>query len=343
MDDKIAKRMKKNNKKKGAEVNLFGDNQMANNNEASNKMHQEDEDEEYIVESNVTETNVAALRNDKNVGINDNIWEEGKAVEFKEKVPEEPVNKKKVAAWGDSVVKTDVATPINAEDLYFPGLDDPNAKKHAPKPKKQANGLKNPGLFAGTSLENTAGSTWAPMEKNTNKFEATDGAIRFTNSKGGTENLNKFQTRSGPVYDATLGDDSTNESEATVVGFKGKVKIGSEVTEADIQREKYLQEVTERAAQEEHDRALKGQMKEEQSQRGALFTNSKGTKNNGLFMSDTPQNNWSRNGNTEEEQKPRFTNSKKVNNFQEPQLDPNVPTVSKNKTIVTQVSVKGWD
>jgi len=52
---------------------------------------------------------------------------------------------------------------------------------------------------------------------------------------------------------------------------------------------------------------------------------------------------FQQNGNTEEEEKRTFTNSKKVNAIPEPELDPNVPTVTKDKRVVAQVTAKGWD
>jgi len=58
-------------------------------------------------------------------------------------------------------------------------------------------------------------------------------------------------TPSGPTYDPTLGEDATNETEVGVLQFKGKVKIGSETTDADIQRMNYMKELEERRAQQE--------------------------------------------------------------------------------------------
>lgn len=50
---------------------------------------------------------------------------------------------------------------------------------------------------------------------------------------------------------------------------------------------------------------------------------------------------FQQNGSTEEEEKRTFTNSKKV--IPEQKLDPNVPTVTKDKRVVAHVSAKGWD
>jgi len=142
-------------------------------------------------------------------------------------------------------------------------------------------------------------------------------------------------TPSGPTYDPTLGEDATNENEAGVLQFKGKVKIGSDKTEADVQREKYLQEVRERA---ENDtlRAEQAKLaKQEERERPQLFTNSKGIKNNGLRMDGGNKENT--------EEKRTFTNSKKAKAMPEVELDPKVPTVTKDQKITAQVTAKGWD
>jgi len=184
----------------------------------------------------------------------------------------------------------------------------------------------------------------------TNKFAEGEDVIRFTNSKGNTEKLNKFMQSSGPVYDPTLGMEeetvkNVNDSEEPFK-FKGKIKIGSEVTDADLQREKFLQECRERADQEALDRE---RLKEEKQNVGlgfaenkpSRFTNSKGgLKNNGLFKANEGQNGEL----LDKEEKRTFTNSKKVKKENvEPVLDPNVPTVTKDQAIVTKVNLSTWD
>lgn len=139
-------------------------------------------------------------------------------------------------------------------------------------------------------------------------------------------------TPNGPTYDPTLGEDATNETEAGVLQFKGKVKIGSDKTEADVQREKYLQEVRERA---ENDTLRAEQEKLAKEERPKLFTNSKGIKNNGLRMDGGNKENT--------EEKRTFTNSKKAKAMPEVELDPKIPTVTKDQKITAQVTAKGWD
>jgi len=50
---------------------------------------------------------------------------------------------------------------------------------------------------------------------------------------------------------------------------------------------------------------------------------------------------FQQNGNTEEEEKRTFTNSKKV--IPEQKLDPNVPTVTRDTRVVAKVTAKEWD
>jgi len=54
-------------------------------------------------------------------------------------------------------------------------------------------------------------------------------------------------------------------------------------------------------------------------------------------------NKFQQNGSTEEDEKRIFTNSKKVQAIPQPVLDPNVPTVTRDRKIVAQVNAKGWD
>lgn len=183
-----------------------------------------------------------------------------------------------------------------------------------------------------------------------NKFAEGEDVIRFTNSKGNTEKLNKFMQSSGPVYDPTLGMEEetakdVNQQEEPFK-FKGKIKIGSEVTDADLQREKFLQECKERAEQDALDKERLINLKEEMQNGGfaenkpSRFTNSKGgLKNNGLFKANEGQN-----GELDKEEKRTFTNSKKVKKENvEPVLDPNVPTVTKDQAIVAKVNLSTWD
>lgn len=154
-------------------------------------------------------------------------------------------------------------------------------------------------------------------------------------------------TPSGPTYDATLGDDGTNETnlaEQGVISFKGKVKIGSDKTEADIQRERLIAEANARA-DDETLRKEQHKVNREEEQKQSRFTNSKGNKNAGLFMQDGGNTMNAQNGVTTTEEKRQFTNSKKPKQLiPEPQLDPNVATVTNAQPIVAKnITVKGWD
>lgn len=185
MDLKIAKKMdKKNKKSKKGEVDIFGNNTETNKTETQAKFANDDEEEDYVIDSNVVDTNVARTRIDQNINVNDNIWDENAPViEYKNNaVQEEAPKKKKVGGWGDSVSeRKNVAAPIDEAQMYFPGLNDEKAKENAPKPKKTE--VKNSGLFRAGD-EDTG--NWKPSGS-TNKFAANDAAIRFTNSKGNTE------------------------------------------------------------------------------------------------------------------------------------------------------------
>jgi len=160
--------------------------------------------------------------------------------------------------------------------------------------------------------------------------------------------------KEGPTYDDTLGDNVEREEDldpqSKPLAFSGKIKIGTEMTDADKQREKYLKEVQERA---EFTEQQKEQQKEERQNNLSLgsgigstddrprFINSKagGFKNNGLMMTGD-SNGYTNNS---QEEKRTFTNSKKVNAFIEPQLDPNVPTATKAKGAETKVTLSTWE
>jgi len=184
MDLKIAKKMdKKNKKSKKGEVDIFGNNTETNKTETQAKFANDEEEEDYVIDSNVVDTNVARTRIDQNLKVNDNIWDENTPViEYKNTEVEEEAPKKKIGNWGDSVSeRKNVAAPIDEAQMYFPGLNDEKAKENAPKPKKTE--VKNSGLFRATDDDS---GNWKPTGS-TNKFAANDAPIRFTNSKGNTE------------------------------------------------------------------------------------------------------------------------------------------------------------
>jgi len=284
---------------------------------------------------------VTTNRNDKNMNINDNVWEENaKVFEYEEAKPKVEEKKKRIG-WGDNIVTSKTtAVNIKAEDFYFPGLDDKDAKKNAPKPKPVSN-IKNSALFGDN---NNQGSNWdkpLTIPAKANKFDAEDAPIRFTNSKGNSEKLNKFMAKEGPVYDEALGENveektavQNEEVAMAPIKFQGKIKIGSEVSEADRQRERFLKECQERAKNEDME---KERVKE------SRFTNSKGGfKNNGLMMMAGDQNSVGQ-GNAFNEEKKSFTNTKKIRVIQEPELDPTIPTVTKQNAVEAKVSVATWD
>jgi len=301
----------------------------------------QDEDADYFIQGNVVDTNVTSNRNDKNMNVNDNVWEENaKVFEYEETKPKAEEPKKKIG-WGDNIATTKtVAVNIKAEDFYFPGLDDKDAKKNAPK-QKQVSSIKNAALFGENS--NQGGSNWEKplnIPAKANKFDAEDAPIRFTNSKGNSEKLNKFMTKEGPVYDEGLGENveermavQNEDLPAAPLKFQGKIKIGSEVSEADLQREKFLKECQERA---KNDDIEKERVKE------SRFTNSKGGfKNNGLMM--TGDQSCAGVTNAFNEERKTFTNTKKPKLIVEPVLDPTIPTVTKQNAVEAKVSVATWD
>merc|ERR1711879_104510 len=348
IDLKIQQKVKKSkkNQSKGNAVNLFGNAQEKNEKDTQNQNLDNEDDMDYFITDQVVNTDGANNRDNMNTNVNDNVWEENtKVIEYTEepKMVEEAPKKKKIG-WGDDVKQTAKVAEINPNTMFFPDLNDNKAEEKAQALKeKEKKEVKNQGLFRGTGDDSNAGGNWGSNATKTNKFSENDDAIRFTNSKGNAEKLNKFMVREGPTYDDTLGEnveakEDVNGSNTAPVQFKigGKLKINSEASEADRQREAYLKEVQERAQLEEVKRA---EQKESRAEDKPRFTNSKASGvNSGLFMSnDTkPKNNGlmmngaanHQQNKENKEEKPRFTNSKKVNTFVEPALDPNVPTVT---------------
>jgi len=340
IDDQIKRRAEKAKKNNKTNVNIFGDNQEKNENNNENALQNDEEDTDYVVQGKVIDTNVNN-NNNNNTNLNNETWkDDANLPQYNpDEQPEKKVEKKKIG-WGDNIKSSNITShKVNAEQMYFPDLNDKNAEKNAPKKEKNSS-LKNPELF-GTGQSSTGGGNWSNPKSD--KFRENDNAIRFTNAKGNTEKLNKFMVKEGPTYDDTLGDnveakeDLDPQSKAPLK-FSGKIKIGVEMTEADKQRERYLKEVQERAEITEQEKAQEREERKNNTFDKPRFTNSKtgGFRNNGLMMQDS-------NGHTEHEEKRVFTNSKKANAVIEPVLDPNVPTATKTKGAEIKVTMKTWD
>jgi len=108
--------------------------------------------------------------------------------------------------------------------------------------------------------------------------------------------------------------------EEKAVLFKGKLKLGYEESEAELQRKAYLAQI-----ENESPVKIRTTTKTDDSER-PKFINSKGPKNNGLFQNETPS---TENGVTE---KRTFVNSKKKD------IQPEV--IMKGNGLVT---LTGWE
>merc|ERR1711974_320954 len=192
-----------------------------------------------------------------------------------------------------------VAQEIDPSTLYFPDLNNPNAKKQAPKPKPKPD-MKNQHLFGDSSNFS--------QPKRDDRFTATN-AIKFTNSKGQVDKLAKLQAV-GPIYDANLEDDNldaNNNAGEEPVKFKGKISLLGEETDADKQRAQYMKEIQERTNNEAEKKKTVWQTSEVKEE--SRFFNSKGgSKLNGFMRQDNNSN-----GLEDSAGKRQFTNSKKVN------------------------------
>jgi len=333
MNSEIQKHIKKNKKNANAEVDIFNVNPQGDNTDKQAQRTEEEENDDYVIGGNIVNTDVANAHNQANLDVQKNIWEEkNEAIVYNETITvvEEP-KKKTVAGWGDGVSKKkNVVQAINEEELYFPDLNNPNAKKQAPKPKPKPE-AKNSHLFGDSSSFS--------KPKTDDRFTATN-AIKFTNSKGQADRLNKLQA-TGPVYDANLEDDNLaaqNQAGEEPVKFKGKISLLGEETEADKQRAQYMREIQERQKQESEKPKTVWQTSEVKEE--SRFFNSKGgSKLNGFMRQDNNSN-----GLEDSAGKRQFTNSKKVNaGFKAPELDPSIPTVTNKEAVTAKVTLKGWD
>jgi len=350
IDAKIEKRIQKRQKGANEFRNPFGNQAEANPQSNDNKNNAEDfDDYEIGIQGNVVNFDITNPKDQKQVNINDAGWEDKEAIVYQE-VKEE---KKKGIQWGDSI-KVNKRAEISEAENFFPELGDETTQQ---KKEKKAAGAKNTGLFASGGL-GSGGGNWGGQSSgftNTNnRFGGGDTALRFKSK--GEPKINKFmqQPGAGPVYDETLGDEETNanvepdqvEGGDAPIKFQGKVKIGTDKTDADVQRERYLAECRARAEQEDQEKAL---AKEQQSE-APRFTNSKGTKNAGLFRTedDNKPEEWYNPHVATNGGKRTFTNSNNVNKPKKdvimgPTLDPNVPIVDNKAGIQVQVTTKGWD
>jgi len=234
MDKIIEKQKKKNARQVNTEVDIFNVNTQGEKTDKQAQRTDEEENDDYVIGGNIVNTDVANANNQANLDVQKNIWEEKTEVIVYDEpiiVVEEP--KKKVAGWGDGISKQKaVAAPIDEASLYFPDLNNPNAKKQAPKPKPKP-AMKNEHLFGDSSNFS--------RPKTDDRFTATN-AIKFTNSKGQADKLAKLQA-TGPVYDANLEDDNLaiNNTEAEEpVKFKGKISLLGQETDADKKRAEYM-------------------------------------------------------------------------------------------------------
>jgi len=331
---KIKKKMNRKQKEQNA-VDIFNVNTEADNKDKQAQRHEEEDNDDYVIGGNIVNTDVANANNQANLDVQKNIWEEnkGEAVVYNEAtiVVEEP--KKKVAGWGDGISKKkNVVQAINEEELYFPDLNNPNAKKQAPKPKAKPT-MKNEHLFGDSSN--------LSQPKVDDRFTATN-AIKFTNSKGQSDKLAKLQAQ-GPVYDANLEDDNLNKQNVAgeeTIKFKGKISLLGEQTDADIKRAQYMKEIQQRQNEEATKAKTVWQTSEVKEE--SRFYNSKGAnKLNGFMRQD---NNNAGNSLEDSAGKRQFTNSKKVNaGFKAPELDPSIPTVDNKNAVTAKVTLKGWD
>jgi len=207
IDLKIQQKVKKSKKNQNKGVNIFGTVQEKNQKDNDNNNVDDLEDDDYFIQGKIVNTDGQNNRDNMNTNVNDNIWEENtKEIVYEQTKPVEEAPKKKTIGWGDNVAKTVQVAQIDAKEMYFPGLDDPKAEeKAAALREKEKKDVKNQGLFRGAGDDGNTGGNWGVSSKG-NKFSENDNAIRFTNSKGNSEKLNKFMAREGPTYDDTLGE-----------------------------------------------------------------------------------------------------------------------------------------
>lgn len=335
MDSVIKKQIKKNKNAK-AEVDIFNVNPQGDNTDKQAQRTEEEENDDYDIQGKIVNKDVANDNNQANLDVQKNIWEEkNEAIVYNETiiVVEEPKNKV-VSGWGDGVSKNkNVPAAINEDELYFPDLNNPNAKKQAPKPKPKP-AMKNEHLFGESSNFS--------QPRTDDRFTATN-AIKFTNSKGQVDKLAKLQA-TGPVYDANLEDDNLaaiNNAEEEPIKFKGKISLLGEETDADKQRALYMKEIQERADNENEKKKIAVWQTSEVKEESRFFNSKGGSKLNGFMRQDMDNNS---NGLEDSAGKRQFTNSKKVNaGFKAPELDPSIPTVTNKEAVTAKVTLKGWD
>lgn len=355
IDIKIQKKQQKAKKNQSKAVNIFGNNTEKNEKDNENINQDNEDDMDYFIQGKIVNTDGQNNNNNLNTNVNDNIWEENtKEMNYidEDEAAEKEEPKKKVIGWGDNVAKTSTVGKVEAKDLFFPDLNDAKAEEKAfafnEKVKENA---KNTGLMRGIGQDDTSGGNWGNNFSNRNKFDEIDNSIRFTNSKGNTEKLNKFMQKEGATYDENLGGDceAMEDVDQAPIQFKngGKFKINTEATEADLMRAEFMREVQERAQNEEVKMVERQEEKNQNvTEDRPKFTNSKGQKNAGMFMQYNENVN---NGNTVQattevkEEKRAFVNSKKgnVNQFMMSGEDQNVPVVATK--VQGKLTMSTWD
>jgi len=294
IEDLIDKKIKKAGKKEKT-IDLFNTNDEANANNKEKNNNNEDEDDDFVMNAHVIDAkDAAANKKNTQVDLENQRWEESEAVIVHQ---EEKKQKVKGASWGDSVKHN--KTEAVVVDEYFPSLGDD--AKPRPKPKNRN------GLTKGGDAEE-------------------DSKPKFTSSKGGN-NLAKFMQpddyvapqKIQPTYDPTLNDEHIPEA-TEAKKFSGKVKVGYEISEAEKQRLKYMQEMENRAKEMESKTNTNDQNASDHVE-ARKFVNSKGAKNNGLFMTSEQQEkkahveeNKQEETEPKEEKKRLFTNSKGTKN-----------------------------
>jgi len=112
VDDIVERRIKKANKKKET-IDLFNTNSNATQHQTVKNQYNEDEDDDFVINTQVIDARELANNQSKAIDLNNNKWEEREdVVQFTDN---EPIKKK--IGWGDNIKKT--AEPVIVDE-YFP-------------------------------------------------------------------------------------------------------------------------------------------------------------------------------------------------------------------------------
>ena len=337
MDKLIEKKMKQGGKG-GNEVDLFGEQTQEEKQNVQKIKDDDDEDADYIVDSNVIDTKHVNVTKEK-ITDAQNIWmEEDDAVVYDQEEKTEDEKPKKVG-WGDNIKVSSHNAPRES-DFYFPGLGDEKAEVNRPYEKKANNTLKSTGLVAQGDNKNFFSS----QKVVDSRFGEKSEPMKFKSS--GNSKMNKFlQSDENPVKETLIIDDNTKHQ------FSGKMKLNTEKTEADEQREKFLEQLKNLEEMKQEQQVIDEQVKEKTEpkfeEEKPRFQNSKGGYQNKFLRNENEENlnvNQNTKSNSENDGVRKFTNTKKKSNTTlAPTQDPNVPTASKNSGISTKVTMKTWD